>query len=73
MSRIDAIDISNVEFSSTVFPTDEDMKLWESLSPAEQRAAIMRDVKQGLEGPPASKASKAEIMGEVLDELKHGI
>lgn len=73
MSRIDTIDVSNIKFSSTVFPTDEDMKLWESLSPAEQRAVIMRDVKQGLDGPPASKASKAEIMGEVLNELKHGI
>jgi hypothetical protein len=73
MTQTDIIDVSHIKFTSTVFPTDEDMKLWHSLSPAEQNAVIMRDVEQGLKGPPALKASKAEIMGEVLDELKHGI
>ncbi len=73
MSQTDTIDVSHIKFTSTVFPTDEDMKLWHSLSPAEQQAVIMRDVEQGLKGPPALKASKAEIIGEVLDELKHGI
>lgn len=73
MSHTDTIDVSRIKFTSTVYPTDEDMALWESLSPAEQHAVIMRDVATGLKGSPASKASKAEIMGEVLDELKHGI
>ena len=73
MGQIDAIDVSNIKFTSTVFPTDEDMQLWKSLSPAEQQAVIMADVEQGLKGPPASIASKAEIMAEVLADMKNGI
>ena len=73
MDTADTIDISRVKFSSTVFPTDEDMKLWHSLSADEQRAVIMRDVKQGLGDQPASKADKDEIMAEVLDEMQHAL
>ena len=73
MADTDTIDVSHVKFTSTVFPTDEDMKLWHSLNEAEQHAVVMRDVKKGLQGPPASKASKDEIMHEVLDDIKHGI
>ncbi len=73
MSQTDTIDVSKINFSSTVFPTDEDMALWHSLSSGEQHAVIMRDVEQGLKGSAALKASKTEIMREVLDDLKHGI
>ena len=73
MSDTKTIDISGIKFSSTVFPTEEDMRLWHSLSPAEQQAVVMADVENGLKGPPASNASKAEIMRDVLDDLKHGI
>ncbi len=73
MDATDTIDISHVKFTSTVFPTDEDMKLWHSLSAVEQRAVIMRDIKQGLDSAPASKAGKDEIMAEVLDELQHAL
>ncbi len=73
MSDTDTIDVSKIKFTSTVFPTDEDMKLWNSLSPAEQQAVVMADVEKGLQGPSASKSSKAEIMREVLDDIKHGI
>ncbi len=73
MSDTDTIDISGIKFSSSVFPTDEDMALWHSLGPAAQQAVIMRDVEQGLKGPPAAKASKADIMAEALDDVKNGI
>lgn len=73
MSDLDTIDVSHINFDSTVFPTDDDMKLWHSLSPAEQRAVIARKVEEGLQSPPAQKASKAEIMGEVLAEMKHDL
>ncbi len=69
MDTTDTIDVSHIKFTSTVFPTDEDMKLWHSLSAHEQRAVIMRDIKQGLSGPPASNAGRHEIMAEVLDEI----
>ena len=52
-----------------MFPTDEDMALWHSLSPEEQRAVILRDIEEGLEGPPAQLASKDEIMAEALAEM----
>lgn len=68
MSYTDTMDISSIKFSSTVFPTDEDMAVWNSLTPAQQRAVIMRKVEKGLNGAPASKASKAELMAEVLAE-----
>lgn len=69
----DTIDISQVKFTSTVFPTEEDMKLWHSLTPQEQRAVVMGDIKQGLDGPPALDASKDEIIAEVLDEMQHAL
>ena len=69
MSEIETIDVSHIRFSSAVFPTDEDMALWHSLSPEEQRAVILRDIEEGLEGPPAQLASKDEIMAEVLADM----
>ena len=73
MSSSDAIDISQIRFASTVFPTDDDMKLWNSLSAEEQRAVIMRKVESGLNGAPAAKSSKLEIMAEVLADLDHEV
>jgi len=73
MDTAETIDISHIKFTSTVFPTDEDMKLWHSLSAHEQRAVIMRDVKQGLGGPPALNAGKDKIMAEVLDEMQYAL
>jgi len=73
MGDLDTIDVSHIDFESTVFPTDDDMKLWHSLSPAQQRAVIARKVANGLQGPPAQKAGKADIMGEVLAEMKHDL
>ena len=69
MSEIKTVDVSRISFSSAVFLTDEDMALWHSLSPEEQRAVILRDIEKGLKGPPAQLASKDEIMAEVRYEL----
>lgn len=44
MNDTKTIDVSHIKFSSTVNPTEEDMKLWESLSPEEQRAVARRDL-----------------------------
>lgn len=68
MSDTDTMDISSINFSSTVFPTDEDMAVWNSLTPEQQRAIIMRKVEKGLSGAPTSKASKSELMAEVLGD-----
>ena len=73
MADIDTIDVSQVKFSSTVFPTDEDMKLWHSLSPEQQREVIKNDIKQGLDGAPAKKSGKDEVMAEVLNEISNAL
>jgi len=73
MSKPGALDISQISFASTAFPTEADMTLWRSLSPAEQRALILRDVEEGLRGPAAKKASKDEIMAEALAETTHAL
>lgn len=73
MANTDIIDVSHVKFTSTVFPTDEDMKLWHSLSPEQQREVIMNDISQGLEGAPAEKSGKDEIMAEVLNEMPNAL
>jgi hypothetical protein len=48
MTNTTKADISKIEFSSRVFPAAEDMALWDSLSPAEQRAVIERDEEAGF-------------------------
>lgn len=73
MSKTDTIDVSHIELTPSVFPTDEEMQQWNALSAEEQRALIARKVDEGLQSPPASKATKAEIMAEVLAEMKHEI
>lgn len=73
MADIDTIDVSHVKFTSTVFPTDEDMKLWHNLSPEQQREVIMNDIKQGLDGTPAKNSGKDEVMAEVLNEISNAL
>jgi hypothetical protein len=49
MANTTKTDISKINFSSRVFPAAEDMALWDSLSPAEQRAVIERDEEAGFQ------------------------
>ena len=60
------IDVSNVHFSSTIFPTDEDMELWHSLSPEEQRAVIRRELDEG----EASGIAAPESMEQVIQRVR---
>jgi hypothetical protein len=66
-------DISNVHFSSTVFPTDEDMKLWNSLSPEEQRAVVERDLDaaetSGI-AAPESMEQMSELPSDALASIR---
>jgi hypothetical protein len=68
MSDTKTIDVSNVAFASTAFPTPEDRALWESLSPAERLAVIERDEESGFKSGVARKASLREILAEVRAE-----
>lgn len=62
-----------VRFSSTVFPDAEDMALWNSLTPDEQRAAVAEDEEAGYRSGVASDETlevrlsrvRAERRGEV--------
>ena len=72
MSDAKTVDISHVSFSSTVFPTDEDMKLWDSLSADEQRAVIERDLDQAEASGIAHAVSLEEIIERVRAETKSG-
>ena len=47
MSDTETIDLSHVKFPSTVFPTNEDMKLWESLTFEQRKAVEVRDEEEG--------------------------
>jgi len=69
MDETETIDVSHIEFTSTVYPTEEDMKLWYSLSAAEQRAVIYRDVEAALKSGIAEKQSMAEIITEARAEM----
>lgn len=66
MSETKAIDISHVKFTSTVFPTEEDMRLWDSLSAAEQRAVVRRDLDEG----EASGVAEPETVDQVLERVR---
>ena len=70
MSDAKAIDISGIEFSSTVFPSPEDRALWKSLTPAERLAVIERDEEAGFRSGVARHASMHEILAEVRAETK---
>lgn len=65
MSGTRTIDIANIEFGSTVFPDDADMRLWESLTPEEQRAVIVRDLDAAEAGGVAAPETPEEIIARV--------
>ena len=68
MNEIKTIDVAHIQFTSTVFPTDEDMKLWDSLSAEEQRAVVQRDLDQA----EASGIAQAETMDQVMERVRAG-
>ena len=65
MTAAKTIDISGIEFSSTVFPTAEDIALWESLSPEERRAVVARDEEAGARSGVAEKESLEQRLHRV--------
>ena len=66
------MDVSHIRFESAVFPTAADLALWESLSEAERLAWLRKREEAAYRSGVADKASKDEIMAEVLAELKDG-
>ena len=68
MSDTKVIDNSGIEFSSTVFPSSDDMALWESLSPEERRSVIARDEEAGAQSGIAAQ----ETLEQRLKRVRSG-
>lgn len=72
MDETKTVDISGIKFSSTVFPTPEDMELWESLTYEQRKAVEIRDVKEGQASGLAEPCTMADIIAEAKAEMKNG-
>ena len=70
MSDIKTVDISGIKFSSTAFPSQEDMELWESLTYEQRKAVELRDVKEGQTSGLAEPCTMADIIAEAKAEMK---
>ena len=68
MSDTKTVDISGIRFSSTLFPTAEDQALWESVTPEQRLAILVRDEEEGFRSGIAKACSAQEILAEVLAE-----
>ena len=49
MSKVQDIDVSNIALSSTVFPTKDDMAVWDGLSAAQREAYIVEAEARGAQ------------------------
>ena len=58
-------DISQIRFSSTVYPSADDIALWESLSPEAQAALIKRDLDEAEQSGEALSATMEELIARV--------
>ena len=65
MNKIKTKDISNIQFTSTVFPTAEDQALWNSLSNEQRLAIIEREEEIAFQSGVAPHESKDEILARV--------
>ena len=70
MSETKTVDISHIRFTSTVFPTEEDMRLWDSLSAEERRAVVRRDLDEAEASGIAEPESVEQIIERVRAETK---
>jgi predicted Fe-S protein YdhL (DUF1289 family) len=65
------MEVSQIRFASTVFPTGEDMNLWNSLTPEEQRAVIRRDLDEAEAGGIAEPESAEAVIRRMRAELQN--
>ena len=70
MSETRTVDISDIKFTSTTFPTPEDIKLWESLTDEQRKAVEIRDVQEGYASGLAEPCTMAELIAEAKAEMK---
>ena len=72
MGETRTINTSRVRFTSTAFPTDEDMRLWNSLSAEEQRAVVSHDLDEAEASGIAMSETVEQIIKRVRGEAKSG-
>jgi hypothetical protein len=72
MTKVKMVDVSHIRFTSTVFPSDEDMKLWNGLSGDQQRAVVRRDLDEAEASGIAEPESAEEIIQRVRAESRRG-
>ncbi len=70
MSEMKTVDISGIKFTSTVFPTPEDMALWESLTDEQRKAVEVRDEEEGFNSGIAEHRSMDQLIAEAKAEMK---
>lgn len=71
MIEIKIVDISGVKFASTVFPTPEDMALWDSLTPEQRKAVEVRDEEEGHHSGVTEPRSMDELIAEAKAEMNN--
>lgn len=70
MKETKTVDISGIKFTSNVFPTPEDMKLWESLTYEQRKAVEIRDEEEGYNSGVAKPRSMDQLIAEAKAEMK---
>ena len=66
-------DVSHIKFTSTAFPTDEDMTLWNSLTPGQREAVIIEAEEKGFQSGIAPDESAEERLARVRAKAVHGL
>lgn len=54
---IETVNIDHIRLESMAMPTDNDMKIWNSLSHAEKKAVLERELEAGMNSGIADDAS----------------
>ena len=67
------IDVSHIKFTSTAFPTDEDMKLWRGLTPEQREAVIIEAEEKGFRSGIALDESAEERLARVRAKAVRGL
>ena len=73
MSTAKTVNVSHIRFTSTVYPTAQDIALWESLTAEEKRAVIQRELDEAEASGLAPKQSMAEIIAKARADLGHDL
>lgn len=71
MNEINTIDVSHIKFVSMACPTDEDVKLWKSLSDEQQHAVLERELDAAEKSGIAPERSMADLVAEARADMRH--